>query len=409
MSASAAGASTDLPTVVAGAGVVGLACAVALARAGRTVVVLERERRHGQGTSSRNSGVIHAGLYYQPGSLKAALCVEGRERLYAYARERGLPHRRCGKLVVATEAGEVPQLETIAARARQNGVADVEIVGRAELARMASPVTGVAALWSPSTGIVDPHALMDALVAEARALGADFAFYSELVAAEPVPDGWRLTVRSPSGSLEEVDAATVVNAAGLHADEVAALILPAPAPRDDREIADGAVDAPSPTSLERAAAAGLALDWVKGNYFSIRPGARAGVDALVYPCPQADLQGLGIHLTLDLDGGQRLGPDVEPMDRRVEDYSVDPARGARFLEAARRYLPHLTAADLEPAFAGLRPLRRITGFRDFYIAEESASGAPGWINLVGIDSPGLTAALVLGEHVAAIAVDRRPA
>ena len=364
----------DRPTLVVGAGVVGLACAVELARAGRWVVLTERERRYGRGTSSRNSGVIHAGLYYQPGSRKARLCVHGRDRLYAYAREKDVAHRRCGKLVVATTPEEVPELEALAARARANGVDDVELVGAVGLRREAPGVAGVAALRSPSTGIVDPHALMDALAADALRLGAGFVYHSRVVGAEPIDGGWRVSVRSPAGEVEEVEAEWVVNAAGLYADEVAGLVVP------------------------DVAGAGLGTDWVKGNYFSIRPAARAPVDQLLYPCPLHDLRGLGIHLTLDLDGGQRLGPDVDMLPERREDYAVDPALRDVFLAAARTYLPHLTADDLAPAFAGIRAQRRVPGYRDFHIGVD----APGWVNLVAIDSPGLTAALAIAREVAGL-------
>ncbi len=364
------------PTLVVGAGVVGLACAVELARAGHWVVLSERERRYGRGTSSRNSGVIHAGLYYQPGSLKARLCVEGRDRLYAYARSKDVLHRRCGKLVVATASDEIPELEALAVRARANGVEDVALIGQAEVQRLAPCLTAVAALQSPSTGIVDPHALMDALAAEAASLGVGFVYHSRVVGAEPIGGGWRVSVRSPAGEVEEIEAEWVVNAAGLYADELASIVVP------------------------DVAAAGLATDWVKGNYFTIRPAAHAPVDCLVYPCPRHDLRGLGIHLTLDLDGGQRLGPNVEMLPDRVERYDVDPALRDDYLAAARTYLPHLVADDLEPAFAGIRPQRRVPGYRDFYIAHEAARGAPGWVNLVAIDSPGLTAALAIAPLVA---------
>lgn len=424
----------DRPVVVVGAGVVGLACARALARAGHWVVLLERERRHGQGTSSRSSGVIHAGLYYATGSLKATLCVEGRERLYAYAAERSVPHRKCGKLIVATSSAELPALQALQAKAHANGV-HLQAVGPERLRKLAPGVTAVAGLWSPETGIIDAHALMDALAADAAEAGAVLVTAARVVGAQALEGGWGLTVERGSGTageggtttspaasasaapatvadpealaapgkgfapspppplapsagsapgpgprtaaLETIEARCVVNAAGLYADEIARLVVP---DADER---------------------GLRLDWVKGNYFSIRPSARAPVSCLVYPCPQPERHTLGVHLTLDLDDGQRLGPDVEPLpepargEPRVEDYHVDPARGDAFLAAARRYLPHLVREDLEPAYAGIRPLRRLEGFGDFHIRLD----APGWVNLVGIDSPGLTSCLAIGRVV----------
>lgn len=367
----------DRPIVVVGAGVVGLACAAELARRGRWVIVLERQDTYGTGTSSRNSEVIHAGIYYEPGSLKARLCVEGRDRLYDYLGRRDLPHRRCGKLIVATEAAEIPQLEAIAARARQNGVEDLEWLDATGIRALEPGVRAVAALRSPSTGILDVHAFMDALARDVGEAGGDFLFRATLLGAEPAYDGWRLRIRDASGAEEEIEAAGVVNSAGLYADDVARLVLPA-------EQADA-----------------LRQDWVKGNYFSIRPGAAVHASQLLYPCPHPELRGLGVHLTLDLAGDQRLGPDVEMLDARVEDYSVDDRRRHEFFAAAKRYLPGLELDDLAPGYAGLRPQRIVTGgFRDFYISNEEARGLEGWINLIGIESPGLTCALAIGRYVA---------
>lgn len=343
------------------------------------MLVLEREPTYGRGTSSRNSEVIHAGIYYAPGSLKARFCVEGRERLYRYLAEHDLPHRRCGKLIVATGEDELPELERIRARAEANGVSDLRWLGAPRVAALEPGVRAVAALESPSTGIVDAHALMHALAGDAQAAGADFVFGAEVMGAEPATEGWRVRVRSAGGE-EDVEAAVVVNSAGLHADGVARLPVPASAPAPPQQ------------------------EWVKGNYFSIRPGSRVRTNRLVYPCPHPDLRGLGVHLTLDLGGGQRLGPDVERLHERVEDYRVDAARRAAFFEAARRFLPALEEADLEPAYSGLRPQCVVTeGFRDFYIAREDGAAAPGWINLIGIESPGLTCALAIAEHVSALA------
>lgn len=367
----------DRPVVVVGAGVVGLACAAELARRGHWVLVLERQDAYGTGTSSRNSEVIHAGIYYEPGSLKARLCVEGRDRLYHYLRRRDLPHRRCGKLIVATEAAEIPQLEAIAARARQNGVEDLEWLDASGVRALAPDVRAVAALRSPSTGILDVHAFMHALARDVREGGGDFLFRATLLGAEPARDGWRLRVRDASGAEEEIEAAGVVNSAGLYADDVARLVLPA----------------------EQAAA--LRQEWVKGSYFSIRPGAAVRASQLVYPCPHPELRGLGVHLTLDLAGGQRLGPDVEILGARVEDYAVDDRRRHEFFAAAKRYLPRLEPDDLTPGYSGLRPQRVVTGgFRDFYVSNEERFGLAGWVNLIGIESPGLTCALAIGWYVA---------
>jgi L-2-hydroxyglutarate oxidase LhgO len=365
--------------IVVGAGVVGLACAAALAREGWGVVVIDAEPTYGRGTSSRNSEVVHAGIYYEPGSLKAELCVEGRDRLYRYAAERDVPHRRCGKLIVATEPDDLPRLEALAERARVNGVTTLEWLEPADVTALEPSVRSIGALLSPDTGIIDVHELMHALAADAQRAGVDFAFRSRLVGAEPRNGGWEVAIEDAAGEIDRLEVDVVVNCAGLHSDRVAALVL------DD------------------AALEPLRMGWVKGNYFSVRAGSAVRASRLIYPAPHPELKGLGIHLTLDLAGGQRLGPDVEVLAERSEGYDVDASRAAAFAEAARRYLPDLSAEDLSPGYSGLRPQLLRSGFRDFYIAEESANGAPGWINLVAIESPGLTCALAIGSRVAGLA------
>lgn len=367
------------PAMVVGAGVVGLACSVELARRGWWVIVAEREATFGLGASSRNSEVIHAGIYYAPGSLKARLCLEGRDRLYSYLAEHALPFRRCGKLIVATENDDIAELRTLAERAVGNGVEDLRWLEPGEVRAREPKVQALAALESPSSGILDVHALMYALSTEACAAGVDFAFSSEVVDAEPDPDGWRVGVATTAGN-EEVEVALVVNAAGLHADRLARVALP-----------NRAADLPR-------------QKWVKGSYFSIQPNSRVQASRLVYPCPVPDLRGLGIHLTVDLNRGLRLGPDVEPTPSTAEDYRVDAGRRSAFWKSARNYLPGLHEGDLAPAFAGLRPQIEVeAGFRDFYIAREDRLGAPAWINLIGIDSPGLTCALAIARLVADMA------
>jgi L-2-hydroxyglutarate oxidase LhgO len=372
------------PAVVIGGGVVGLACAAELARRGWWVLVLEKEPTYGRGTSSRNSEVIHAGIYYEQGSLKARFCVEGRDRLYRYLAENDLPYRRCGKLIVATDAAEIPVLEGLAAKAAANGVTDLRWVDGAEARRMEPDVASVAALESPSTGILDVHALMHALAADVQAHGGDFVSRAEFTRAEREDGVWQVGVRDADGEEGVLEAAVVVNAAGLHADEVARCAAPL---------------AEADVPLQQ---------WVKGRYFSVRPSERVRASRLIYPCPHPELRGLGVHLTLDLAGGMRLGPDVQVLAERVEDYDVDAGQAQAFYESARRFLPGLQADDVAPAYAGLRPQRAVaSGFRDFYIAHESGRGAPGWINLIGIESPGLTAALAIAEYVADLAHEAR--
>jgi L-2-hydroxyglutarate oxidase LhgO len=360
--------------VVIGAGVVGLACAERLARGGRAVLVIERHARPGQETSSRSSQVVHAGMYYAEGTRKAELCVRGNASLGAYCEAHHVPLSRVGKLIVATdEAGEA-ELATILARGRSNGCAELGYASRAELAREPN-VVARAALWSPRTGIVDSHALVQSLATGARDHGADLALAHTLRAVAHGDGGYELRVDGPSGDAHTLTAPSVVNAAGLDADAVAAM-------------AGLDVDA-----------LGYRQRYVKGSYFRLR---RPLVSKLVYPVPPRSLAGLGVHVTVELDGSARLGPDVEPLEGRAQDYRVDEARAPAFLAAARTYLRGLELDDLSPDQAGIRPKLSRPGepARDFVIAEESARGLPRWVSLVGIESPGLTCCLEIADRVA---------
>jgi L-2-hydroxyglutarate oxidase LhgO len=356
--------------VVVGAGVVGLACARALARAGREVVVLEREGRIGSHTSSRNSEVIHAGIYYPQGSAKARLCVRGRELLYAWCEARGVPHRRIGKIIVATEPGQEGQLAAIAAAAAANGVDDLRPLGAAELGRLEPALRGVAGLLSPSTGIVDSHALMLSYQGELEDRGGTVAFGTRLVAARPAPGGLELEA---AGGGETVRLATglLVNAAGLFAGEVAAAVEGLAAPFRRR------------------------VHYCKGNYFGV--AARVPFGHLIYPVPERD--GLGVHLTLDLAGRGRFGPDTEWVEGL--DYSLDPGRADGFYAAIRRYWPDLRDGALAPDYTGIRPKLSPAGgpATDFLIEGPEAHGIPGLVNLFGIESPGLTASLAIADEV----------
>ena len=370
--------SRDCDVVVIGGGVVGLAAAAALAQDGRSVWLLERRDGLLREASSRNSGVIHAGLYYPPGSLKAESCVEGRERLYAHCERLGLPHRRTGKWVVAVEEAEVATLEAIQERGRSCGVDGLEIVDAASFARRAPGACGVAALHSRETGIVDAHAFGMSLAAEAEAAGAVIALRQEVCGIESVAGGYRVEARS-DGESAAVRCAAVVNAAGLAADRVAALV-----------------------GLD-VDALGYRLHPCKGDYFSLAPGAPLRIDTPIYPVPAGP--GLGIHATPDLAGRVRFGPDAHYVDD-PDDLAVDGAKAAAFAEAARRYLPEIRDEWLAPDDAGLRAKRAAPGqgFRDFVLAEESGAGLPGFVDCIGIESPGLTASLALAERVRALLV-----
>lgn len=358
-----------IDTAVIGAGVVGLAVARALALQGREVVILEAEDAIGTHTSSRNSEVIHAGIYYPQGSLKARACVAGRERLYAYCAERGVPHRRCGKLIVAADASQEDELEGIRRKAHANGVTDVARVSPAEVRAMEPELSCVAALFSPSTGIIDSHALMLAYLGDAENAGAMLALKSPLERARVTPLGIELHV----AGAEPLLAATVVNSAGLRAPSLARRIEGYPAQHAPREL------------------------YAKGNYYTL--SRRAPFTRLVYPVPEPG--GLGVHVTLDLGGRARFGPDVEWVD--AIDYRVDPARAQAFYAAIRRYWPGLPEGALEPGYAGIRPKISARGepAADFVVQGPRVHGVPGLVHLYGIESPGLTASLALADDAAA--------
>ncbi|HEY5635393.1 MAG TPA: NAD(P)/FAD-dependent oxidoreductase [Burkholderiales bacterium] len=356
-------------TVVIGAGVVGLAIARELAMAGREVVILEAEDAIGIHTSSRNSEVIHAGIYYPKDSLKARACVEGKQLLYAYCDSHGVPYRRCGKLIVAADDAQHGELEAIRAKAHANGVPDVDWMTREAAIALEPQLACVAALMSPSTGIIDSHALMLAYLGDAEAHGAMLALKSPLVRAALRPDGFELETGGPDAM--QLHARTLVNSAGLTAPGVARRIEGFPAERVPREF------------------------YAKGNYYSL--AGRSPFSRLVYPVPEPG--GLGVHLTLDLGGQARFGPDVEWVER-IE-YSVDPGRAARFYAAIRRYWPALADGALAPGYAGIRPKTAGPGepAPDFHIQGPGEHGIPELVNLFGIESPGLTASLALARDV----------
>ena len=355
--------------VVIGAGVVGLAAARALALQGREVLLLEAESAIGTQTSARNSEVIHAGIYYPAGSLKARLCVQGRTALYAYCAERGIGHRRCGKLIVATHAAQWSELASIQARAAANGVQDLELLSAAQAQALEPALQCCGALLSPSTGIVDSHALMLSLLGDVENAGGMLALQSRVVQAACHREG--IEVQTADGTC--LLARSVVNAAGHAAPMLAARWEGLPA-------------AHVPTAY-----------YAKGNYFTL--SGRAPFSRLIYPVPEA--AGLGVHLTLDLGGQARFGPDVQWVDR-ADDLEVDPRRGDAFYAEVRRYWPDLQDGALIPAYAGIRP--KICGpqeaARDFCIEGPADHGVPGLVQLFGIESPGLTSAPAIGDHVA---------
>jgi L-2-hydroxyglutarate oxidase LhgO len=362
---------------VIGAGIVGLAVARALARAGREVLVLEAEPWTGSHTSSRNSEVIHAGIYYPPGSLKARLCVEGKALLYRFCSEYGVPHARLGKLLVAVTHDEVATLAKYRATAAANGVLDLEWLTAADARALEPEVRCVAAVHSPSTGIVDSHALMLALQGDAEAHGAALALRAPVVGGRAGADGIVLEVGGEAPT--ELACATVINSAGLFASRVARSVQGVP-----------------PASIPRT--------WfAKGNYFTL--AGRSPFRRLVYPMPSAG--GLGVHVTLDLGGQVRFGPDVSAWLDEELDYAFDESRAAAFYAEIRRYYPALREGALQPGYTGLRP--KISGpgepAADFRVHAPTEHGVAGWFALYGIESPGLTASLALAALVAGLVTE----
>jgi L-2-hydroxyglutarate oxidase LhgO len=359
--------------IVIGAGVIGLAVARALARGGREVVIIESERHIGMHASSRNSEVIHAGLHYPPHSLKARLCVSGAEQLYRYCVARGIEHRRCGKFTVATDDAQIGELEKIAANAQECGATDLKWLD-GEQARRAEPQLACsAALFSPSTGIIDSQGYLNSLLADAQLSGASIVFASTVNSLRPCAQGIDVFIgadKDPSAR-----AGIVVNCAGLNAQRVAG-------------------------SISRFPAAQIPPVYLaKGSYFTLT--GRSPFSHLVYPAPTTGGH-LGIHMTLDLAGAARFGPDMEWVNQI--DYAIDIKRAAVFIDAIRQYWPGVEGTRLQPAYTGIRPKLSGPGeaARDFCIQGPSDHGFGGIVNLFGMDSPGLTASLAIGEYVAAM-------
>lgn len=359
----------EVECIVIGAGVVGLACGAAIAASGRETIILEAESAIGQHTSSRNSEVIHAGIYYPPGSLKARFCVRGKELLYRYAEERYIAHSRIGKLIVATSPAEVVQLENILQNAEANSVGDLRFLTQKEAEQIEPPVICEAALYSPSTGIIDSHDLMLALQGDLENYGGIVVLDTPVVGVETVEPGFIIKTGGPNPT--KIKCRSLVNCGGLRSIEIARSIRGLP-----------------PANVPE-------VYYAIGHYYSL--ATPSPCKHLVYPVPVAG--GLGIHLTLDLGGQAKFGPDVRWCD--IIDYSFDDSRREDFAVAIRRYLPQITADYLVPDYTGIRP--KISGpsepAEDFRIDTEAQHGISGLINLFGIESPGLTASLAIAEYV----------
>jgi len=359
----------SVDVIVIGAGVVGLSCARRFSMAGYETLVLESEESFGTGVSARSSEVIHAGIYYPERSLKATLCFEGRESLYAYCESRKIAYRQIGKWIVATNEKQVNELIAIRDNAHRNGCIEVDWVDRLEMKRLATELRCEAALFSPRTGIVDSHGLMHSLVADIESFNGTVAYRSKVLSVE-LSSPRHFVVRV--GDLEKTKIVTriLINAAGLNAPLVATTI-------------EGLS-----TSIPQAA-------YAKGSYFTY--SGHVPFSRLVYPVPEA--AGLGVHLTFDLAGKARFGPDVEWVE--LPDYAVNEASRDRFAAAIRQYWPAVDAKKLQPGYAGVRPKLRTRDLlvKDFVVQDESQHGIPNLWNLLGIESPGLTSSLALAEHV----------
>lgn len=359
--------------IVIGAGVVGLAVAAALARTGREVVILEAEPAPGQHTSSRNTGCIHAGMGYVPGSLKSRLVLRGKELMYRFCADYGVGHRRCGKLVVAVDEAGVPKLRDLIRRAEANGLHDLRIMDPAEVREMEPELAFSGAVYSPSSGIVDQHDLMQAILGDAEAHGAALAVNAPVEGGRAGKDGIEIEVGGSERT--RIAAPVVVNAAGLGAQKVAR-----------------AIDGIRPESVP-----GQFL--TRGCYFVLR--RKSPFSRLIYPLPDANHNGT-VHVSLDMGGQLRFGPDTEDVDRI--DYTVDPDRAPYFYTAARLFWPGLRDGDLVPGYAGIRPKikRGRASDNDFVVRGADLHGVPGLVNLYGIESPGLTSSLAIGEYVAGL-------
>lgn len=363
--------STDCECIVIGAGVVGLAIAAKLAQSGLDVVILEREASYGSITSARNSEVIHAGIYYAAGSLKAQCCVAGKQALYQYCRERHIRHEQCGKFIVATSQAQVAELAFIQQHAQANGVADITMMNQQQACALESELFCLAALHSPSTGIIDSHGLMLNLLGDAQANGAVLALHAPVTGIQRLSsgDGYEVTVSGENAM--QLSSKILINAAGHGACEIAIQLEALP-----RQCC--------PTPLMS-----------KGNYFKLQ--GKAPFSRLIYPVPEPG--GLGVHITIDLAGQARFGPDVEAVVE--QDYAVDPHRSAGFYSAVRQYWPGLPDNSLTPDYAGIRPKIhwRNEPYNDFLISSPKDHGLSGLVNLFGIESPGLTSCLAIAERV----------
>ena len=365
----------DAQITIIGAGVIGLAIAERMSKEFRNVFLIEKHPTFGQETSSRNSEVIHAGIYYPKGSLKSRLCVEGKKLLYDYCKRYSVPFNKCGKLIVATSEEEIPIIESILQTAINNGVDDLVILERREITRMEPAIYALAAIYSPSTGIVDTHSLMKRYETNTINNGGQIVYASEVTGLRKCDGGYEITLISSGSEKYTFTSCVVINSAGLTSDKISEMA--------------GLKDE------------SLKIVFCKGEYFRLKPPKNKLINRLVYPVPVHNLEGIGIHATVEMGGGVKLGPDVTYLESNNYDYKVTASKQEAFFTSARKFLPFLEFDDLSPEMAGIRPKIQKPGdpVRDFYIAEEAKNGFPGFINLIGMESPGLTSSLAIANYV----------
>ena len=373
-----AGLILDSNITIIGAGVVGLAIAGRLSLAQKSVFVIEKHKKFGQEASSRNSEVIHSGIYYPNGSLKAQLCVDGKEKLYQYCDQYSIAYRKCGKLIVGTNTSDRDQLSSILRQAKENGVFDALWVEKKQIEELEPNIHGDYGIFFPSSGIIDTHSLMKQLESESALNGVNFVYNAEVLTLRKIKGGYELDLKDADGENFSFTSEKVVNSAGLTATQLA------------REIGIADPD--------------YQVFYWKGEYFSIGNGKHKLVNRLVYPVPEENSVGLGIHTTIDLDGRVKLGPNALYLENGIPEYSVDIEHATQFYESTKKFLPFLKIEDLSPDQAGVRPKLQKPGdqVRDFLIKEESERGLPGLVNLIGIESTGLTACLSIAEYVSTL-------
>jgi len=365
----------DVDILIIGGGVIGLAIADSISNVQRSnrVLLVEKEDSFGKGTSSRNSEVIHSGIYYPKDSLKAKLCVEGKNLLYRLCSKNNIPHKKTEKLVVACEDSEITSLERLIKQGNDNGVKDLKLLSKNEVASMEPSILVVSAIYSPSTGIIDTHSLMDFFEKSSKSKGVDFAYKVKVNGISKIKEGYEVCLKDNDNATTKLTSKIVINSAGLYCDEIARL---------------AGIDTDKKN---------YNLVFCKGSYFQINNWKKGLVSRLIYPLPNKD--GLGIHLNLTLDDRASLGPDTEYINK-VEDYTINLDK-EKFYMKAKKFLPFLNKMDIDPEMSGIRP-KLTKGYSDFIIKEESDIGLPGFINLLGIESPGLTASPAIGRYVADI-------